>query len=548
MSADPTQVSSPSSMPAPARRARHESLRVPIDDIPRGSLADSDSSVEIDMSGEAAVDDTLVDDSIVDASLETDAFLVDTTSSIPPSSPLLDSPEATEIEVSFSIAPPRPSTPPGPASRPGSMPPPPPGASAGRQSFSIPPPPPPPSGVSLPPPPPVPAIPGIPTSRSEEVALPPSQLLELASAIERATEDQAAEDHDVEEMDAADFEEDSRPADAEVADEITPRPKFAAAAPVRPALPPAQPPAAPPAQPPAAPPAPPPAPHAAPSASSQPLPPGLPALPRKKADWFDSFFNEDYLRTVRPPTTKSIARQCDFIEKILGLTPGSQLLDVGCGLGHHSNELARRGHHVVGFDYSKTMLTRATEDAADYGVEVRYLQGDMRDMAFDVGFDAIVCWGTTFGYFDDETNRRVLHRFHEALRDGGRLLLDVVNRDFVIRTQPNLVWFEGDGCVCMEETQFNAVTSTLEVSRNVMLDEGRQRETSYTVRLYALHEIVRELEAIGFRVVSVSGSTSTPAVFFGADAPRMILLAERKSATSKSSPAGAPGGTPSNPG
>ena len=88
----------------------------------------------------------------------------------------------------------------------------------------------------------------------------------------------------------------------------------------------------------------------------------------------------------------------------------------------------------------------------------------------------------------------------------------------------------------MEETQFNATTSTLEVSRNVMLDEGRQREANYAVRLYALHELARELESLGLRLTQVSGAIATPGVFFGADAQRIIIVAESRGGSNGRTP------------
>jgi hypothetical protein len=108
------------------------------------------------------------------------------------------------------------------------------------------------------------------------------------------------------------------------------------------------------------------------------------------------------------------------------------------------------------------------------------------------------------------------------------ILLVVVNRDFVFRNQPNMVWFEGDGCVVMEETHANYFTSRLHVKRTVMLDDGRQRETQYTIRLYSLHELGQILHLHGFRVLEVSGHEATPGVFFGADSPKLILVAERR--------------------
>jgi hypothetical protein len=161
-------------------------------------------------------------------------------------------------------------------------------------------------------------------------------------------------------------------------------------------------------------------------------------------------------------------------------------------------------------------------------VKINFLHSDMREMSFEGQFDAVLCWGTTFGYFDDESNKKVLERLYQALKPRGLLLLDIVNRDFVVRQQPNLVWFEGDGCVCMEETQFNFIKDRLEVKRTVILDDGRQRETYYSVRLYTLHEIGQLMHHQGFRVASISGREATPNVFFGADSPRMIILAERR--------------------
>ncbi|MFO0681863.1 MAG: methyltransferase domain-containing protein [Sandaracinus sp.] len=290
-------------------------------------------------------------------------------------------------------------------------------------------------------------------------------------------------------------------------------------------------PVAPPAAAPAAPTAPPPT--ASPrEAPREPAPPeGPPTDPRrtgkKKGAWWEDFFNDDYLRTVPPPNPKQVRRQCDFIEQRLGLAAGATVLDVGCGLGLHAVELTRRGYVVVGLDLSLPMLSRAADEAQDQGFKINFLHADMREMSFEGAFDAVLSWGTTFGYFEDDANRTVLERMHRALKPGGLLLLDVVNRDYVVRSQPNNVWFEGDGCVVMEETQCNFITSRLHVKRTVMLDDGRQRESAYSVRLYSLHELGQMLHK-SFRVVEVSGRESTPGVYFGAESPRTIVVAERR--------------------
>ena len=263
-------------------------------------------------------------------------------------------------------------------------------------------------------------------------------------------------------------------------------------------------------------------------------PPRVPAVPsprvneRRPRQWWEEFFNEDYMRTWRAPTDAQVKRQCDFIEKSLGLMAGASILDVGCGVGLQAIELASRGYKVAALELSQAMLARANAEAEDRGVPVNFVQGDMRELNSDGAFDAILCIGTTFGYFDDETNRNVLGRFRRALKAQGVLLLESANRDCVITDQPSLMWFEGDSCVCMEETNFNYITSRLNVKRTLILEDRRQRECEYAIRLYPLHELGQLLQASGFRVTEVSGMEATPGVYFGHNSPKLIVLAERR--------------------
>jgi SAM-dependent methyltransferase len=174
------------------------------------------------------------------------------------------------------------------------------------------------------------------------------------------------------------------------------------------------------------------------------------------------------------------------------------------------------------------MLALAADEAQGRGQKLNFLQGDMREMAFDQVFDGLYCWHTSFGYFDDEKNFDVLRRMHRALRVGGILVLDIINRDYVAPRQPSLVWFEGDGCVCMDEMQVDFFTSRLKVKRTAMFDDGRAREIDYSIRLYALHEIGKIMHDADFKVVEVTGHQAHPGVFFGSESPRLIIVAERK--------------------
>jgi SAM-dependent methyltransferase len=273
----------------------------------------------------------------------------------------------------------------------------------------------------------------------------------------------------------------------------------------------------------------------APPPKRPPPPPTKPEDDRQKRkqvrQWWERFFSDDYLMSVRPATPAQIAKQVDFVEQSLGVSKGGTILDVGCGLGLHAVELTRRGYLVVGLDLSLSMITRAAELAQEQQLKLNVVHADIREMEFDGAFDGVICMGTTFGFFDDDANRDVLARLNQALRPGGRVLMDMVNRDYVIRFQPNLVWFEGDECVCMEESDFNYFNSRLAVKRTMMREDGKQSNAEYSVRLYSLHELGLLMQQVGFRVIEVSGQEAIRGAFFGGNSPRMLMLAERRALT-----------------
>jgi SAM-dependent methyltransferase len=252
-------------------------------------------------------------------------------------------------------------------------------------------------------------------------------------------------------------------------------------------------------------------------------------LPKKRIrGWWDDVFCDDLLRTQPRASDDTIRREVGFIEESLAVVKGGRVLDLACGVGRHALEMTRRGYELVGLDLGLAMLALAAEEAEAQSAQITFVQADMRELAYEEHFDGIYCWNTSFGYFDDESNLAVLDRVRRSLKRGGQFLLDVTNRDYLARHAPALSWFEGDGCVCMDEMQFDWVASRMRVKRTVLLDDGRSRELEYNIRLYSLHELGKLLHDIGFRVAEVSGTPHLPGVHLGGDSPRTIILAEKR--------------------
>lgn len=137
--------------------------------------------------------------------------------------------------------------------------------------------------------------------------------------------------------------------------------------------------------------------------------------------------------------TKNTAAEVAFIIQELKLEPGARILDVGCGTGRHSVELAKHGYRMTGVDLSSGMLQQARKAAVDAGVEIELIQADATRMKFAGEFDAALCLCEgSFGLLNDYDDARnqgldILRNINAALAPGGRFILTCLNGLLKIR-------------------------------------------------------------------------------------------------------------------
>lgn len=145
-------------------------------------------------------------------------------------------------------------------------------------------------------------------------------------------------------------------------------------------------------------------------------------------DWYRHFADRFWL--MKSPMPGAEAR---FIKRALGVRKGGRVLDVPCGAGRTSLALAKLGIEVTGVDLRSKFTNRAKRLFREDGMTGTFLAGDMRELDFDEEFDGVVNWCGSFGYFTDAEDLDVLRRFARAVRPGGRLLMDLRNREFILR-------------------------------------------------------------------------------------------------------------------
>jgi len=252
-------------------------------------------------------------------------------------------------------------------------------------------------------------------------------------------------------------------------------------------------------------------------------------LRRPDGDWFadreywDS--NRSFIWSEKRVRMSGTA--AGYISRLLQMKPGDDVLDLACGFGRHSLQLARSGHRVTGVDLDPGLIAEASEKARDMGIEARFLVADMRDFMEPGSFDHIIIMYNSFGYFEDaEDDAEVVSNCHENLRSGGRLLLQATPREFVRAARPSgrsRHWYEEkDGAIRLEETEVDR-DWTWNTTRWILIVEGERKEFSYGMRLYSTEEYLQLLSDSGFSSIVPYGDLGGKPYVKGED--RLTIVA-----------------------
>ena len=240
---------------------------------------------------------------------------------------------------------------------------------------------------------------------------------------------------------------------------------------------------------------------------------------------FDAVFDpDDYLYFYEPMLTpERTQREVALIWTLLGLRPGQAVLDLACGHGRVAVPLAAMGVRVTGLDRSPGFLARAREAAARQGVEVEWVEGDMRRLPWRDRFDAAFNVFTSFGYFVDEENLEVLRQVAAALRPGGRFLLETQHRDALLaRFAPFNVVERGDDFL-IDAHRWDPVTGRV-VTQRTVIRQGRVRRGRFFVRLYTPAELGALLRQAGLEPVGFYDENGAP---LSPESRRLVAVARK---------------------
>lgn len=223
--------------------------------------------------------------------------------------------------------------------------------------------------------------------------------------------------------------------------------------------------------------------------------------------WYEELFRDYADKYETEVFTKGTLGEVDFMEKEINFDKSKKILDLGCGTGRHSIELAKRGYSVTGLDLSESLLNKAREKSSALKLKIDFIRGDARNFKLVNKFDLIImiCEGAFPLMETDEMNFAILENAYNSLEKNGKLIFTTLNglfplfhsvKDFINSKQ--------------EKETTEGITFDLMTFRDYSVykttdDNGNEKVLNCNERYYVPSEITWLLKSLKFRKADIFG-------------------------------------------
>jgi SAM-dependent methyltransferase len=244
-----------------------------------------------------------------------------------------------------------------------------------------------------------------------------------------------------------------------------------------------------------------------------------------QAEWWRNFFTGLTVDLWRQAIPEELTRsEADFLEEIFRLPPRSEILDVPCGNGRLSIELAARGYVITGVDISGEFLAEARSTAEQSQLKIAFEEREMRDLPWAGRFDGVFCFGSSFGFLDDKGNLDFLRAVARTMKVRRRFVLDAskVSEIVLPRFQKREETQIGD-ILFLEENRYDPTDGRMITEYTFVRDDKVEKRTG-SERIYTYREVCQLLQDAGLAVTATYGSLNQEPFSLGSQ--RLYIVAE----------------------
>jgi SAM-dependent methyltransferase len=217
--------------------------------------------------------------------------------------------------------------------------------------------------------------------------------------------------------------------------------------------------------------------------------------------FFEGRYKEVWRQTIPPGLTEA---EADFIEETGVLSGGQIVLDIMCGYGRHSLELARRGYQVTAIDNAATYIEEIRLAAASGNLPIQTLAESVLTVDFGGPYDAAICMGNSFAFFSEGEADALLQKIAASLKEGGKLIINSwMIAEIAIRHFKEREWHTMSGHKYGIENRFLFHPTRIESLHTVIPVSGAVEEIKGVDYIFTIAELQRMLQKAGFMLEEV---------------------------------------------
>ena len=219
--------------------------------------------------------------------------------------------------------------------------------------------------------------------------------------------------------------------------------------------------------------------------------------------------------------------EVDFIEEICNLVHGNHILDLMCGYGRHAIELGRRGYRVTALDNSTDYVAEIKSRVEKEGLPVESRIADVANTSFHGSYDAAICMGNSFAFFDEEAASQLLKNLASVLPVGAKFIINTWTiGEIAIRYFQEKVWHNVEGGYkYLTENKYLFNPARIEANSFIISPEGTMDVIKGVDYIFTISELQALLKKGGFEMKEIF-CTPRKRKFVLGD-PKAYIVAER---------------------
>jgi 2-polyprenyl-3-methyl-5-hydroxy-6-metoxy-1,4-benzoquinol methylase len=213
-----------------------------------------------------------------------------------------------------------------------------------------------------------------------------------------------------------------------------------------------------------------------------------------------------------------------YLEQATGLKPGDRILDLMCGYGRHSIELARKGFIVTAVDSLSDYVQEIKQNVKDENLFLQIIEADVLQLKLDEEFDLVICMGNSLSIFNYYDTLKIFEKVHSVLKPGGKFIFhSLMITEVVIKNFQEKSWHYVGDYRLLTDSKYLLRPTRIENELIMINKEGKTEEQKLVEYVFSFAEIEEMLNLSGFSITEIYGIPGKKSYSFGD--PRVYIEA-----------------------